>query len=319
MKYVIVGSGVFSNVYVTAIGNLPDSELVGCVSRSGRRPANAPDIECKPSLAEINADFDAVILTTPNGMHHVGAVEAARLGKHVLTEKPLDITVPAMDAMIGACEAAGVTLAVGYQQRMSPDNIALRGLFSSGALGRIYAADLSCKFWRDQAYYDSGAYRGGLALDGGGPFIQQACHKIDLYVWFFGMPVEVSSMLGTFAHDIEGEDHGAAILRHDNGMIGSIVASTVAWPGFPARLEVHCERGSLAIVDDQIVDWNIRGVDNPAWALRNASPPWTATSRQEAILSDFEEAVRQGRPPFVTAPSARQATELILRIYGRLA
>jgi predicted dehydrogenase len=318
MRYVIVGSGVFSNTWVSVLAAVPGCELVGCVSRSGKRPAKAAlDLECRPTLTEIAAPFDAVILTTPNGLHHVGAIEAAQLGKHVLTEKPLDITAAAMDAVISACEQAGVTLAVAYQQRMSPDNIALHGLLSSGALGRIYAVDLACKVWRDQAYYDSGVYRGGFALDGGGPFIQQACHKIDLYQWFFGMPSEVRSLLGTLAHDIEGEDHGVAILRHDNGMIGSIVASTVAYPGFPARFEVHGERGSFTVVDDNIIDWHIRDMPNPAWKLQHDGAPWTDTSRQQAILRDFEAAVCERRAPFVDAHSARRTTELVLRIYGR--
>ncbi|WP_319241396.1 Gfo/Idh/MocA family oxidoreductase [uncultured Propionivibrio sp.] len=323
MKYVMIGTGNIANTYLAAIGKLPDSQVVACVSRSGRRPTSAPDLPCAASLAEISVPFDAVIIGTPNGLHHQAAIEAARLGKHVLTEKPLDIHRATMDAMIDACRRAGVTLAVAYQRRTNPDNITLKRLFAQGAFGRVFAADLSCKFWRDQAYFDSGAYRGSWEGDGGGAFMQQACHNIDTYLWFFGMPAEVTSHVATFVHPIEVEDHGAALLKYENGMIGTIIASTAARPGLPARLEVHCEKGSFVTLDDRISYWAIDGIDNPASAAvpangNNAnSATITDTARHEDILRDFEAAVRDKRPPLIDAESARQTTELILRIYGR--
>lgn len=321
MRYVLIGSGNIANTYVAALAGVDGSELVACVSRSGRAPASAPAIECRTALADVQAPFDAVIVTTPNGLHHEGVLEAARLGKPVLTEKPLDITRDAMDAMIAACTRAGVTLAVAFQRRTHPDNLALKRLLDAGALGRIYGADLSCKFWRDQAYYDSAAYRGGWAVDGGGPFMQQACHNIDLYQWFFGMPDAVTALTGTFAHRIEAEDHGAALLRYGNGMIGTIVASTAARPGLPARLEVVCEKGVFVTLDDHIAYWEIDGVAHPGQGGPLAPAANVATlsdsSRHAAILLDFEAAVREGRPPLADAESARRTSELILQIYGR--
>jgi UDP-N-acetyl-2-amino-2-deoxyglucuronate dehydrogenase len=324
MRYAIVGSGNISNTYVRAFANVPGAELVACVSRSGRTPKEAPQLECKPSLDLVETPFDAVVITTPNGLHHISAIEAARLGKHVLTEKPLDITVQAMDKMMAACAEAGVLLAVAFQRRTNPDNMAIKKLLEAGALGRVFAADLSCRFWRDQAYYDSGDYRGGWAIDGGGPFIQQASHNIDNYIWLFGMPNQVASQLGTFMHDIEAEDHGAALLRHDNGMIGTIVASTCARPGYPARLEVICEKGSFTLLDDRIAVWNIDGIPNPASTVAARpddgarSAAVSDTSRHEAVIRDFEEAVHTGRRPLADAADGRRATELILQIYGKI-
>lgn len=321
MRYVLVGTGNISNTYVAAIKNLPGSEIVGCISRSGNRPSSAQHLESQKSLTDITSSFDAVIITTPNGTHHHAAIEAAALGKHVLTEKPLDISLEKMDAMIAACNKSGVVLATSYQRRTNPDNKTLHKLLSSNAFGRIYAADLSCKFWRDQKYYDSASYRGGWAIDGGGPFIQQACHNIDTYIWFFGMPTQVTSLLGTFAHDIEVEDHGAALLKYENGMIGTIVASTAARPGLPARLEVHCEKGTFVTLDDRIHYWEIDGIENPAYQGpsnngNNANSPLiTDTERHEDILRDFESAIATGSSPLIDAFSARQTTELILKIY----
>lgn len=320
MNFVIVGTGNISRTYFTAVGNLPGMKVVGFVSRDGRRPPDAADVEVASKLEDISAPFDAVILATPPGLHYEGAIEAARLRKHVLAEKPLDVSVAHMDAMISACREAGVKLGVSYQRRMSPDNQTLKRLLDDGALGRLFAADLSVKFYRDQAYYDSAPYRGTYAIDGGGPFMQQASHNIDLYTWFFGMPDEVAAKLGTFAHDIEVEDHGAAVLRHESGMIGTIIASTVARPGFPARLEIHAERGSLVMENDVITLWSIDRIENPstkpAGAIHSGSSvAVTDTFGHEAILKDFEQAVRENREPAVSGGSARLATELILRIY----
>lgn len=322
MKFVIVGTGNIARTYATAIAKLPMGEVAGYLSRGDRRPAYALSTsEVVRELEDMEAEFDAVILATPPGLHHAGAVAAARLSKHVLTEKPLDISMEHMDAMIDACRAAGVKLGVAYQRRMSPDNRAVKKLLDAGAFGRVYAADLSVKFWRDQAYYDSSPYRGTFEIDGGGPFLQQASHNIDIYTWFFGMPDRVVSMLGTFAHDIEVEDHGACLLRHEDGMIGTIVASTAARPGFPGRLEIHAEHGSVVLENDIITHWAVDDVENPstkpAGAIHTgASAAVTDTAGHEAILLDFMEALRDDREPVVNGESARLATELILRIYA---
>jgi UDP-N-acetyl-2-amino-2-deoxyglucuronate dehydrogenase len=324
MRFVIAGTGNISRTYHTVISKLPGTEVVGFVSRRGNRPAYLPSdvaVETATELDDLTVDYEAVVLATPNGLHRDGAVAAARLGKHVLTEKPLEVSLERMDAMIGACRRADVRLGVAYQRRMSPDNRALKALLDDGRLGRLYAADLSVKFFRDQAYYDSAPYRGTWEIDGGGAFTQQASHNVDLYCWFFGMPERVVSMWGTLGHDVEVEDHGVALLRHADGMIGSIIASTVARPGFPARLEVHAERGSIVLENDVITTWEADGLENPSTPPSGvihsgATVAVTDTAGHEAVVSDFVQAVRERRDPAIPGESARLATELILKIYG---
>ena len=332
MRFVIVGTGNIARTYLAAADRIPDVEVVGFVSRSHRRSVEPEGSGGRPvyigggsewarSLDDVQGDFEAVILATPPGLHHEGAAAAAFLGKHVLTEKPLDVTAAHMDAMIETCRRQGVKLGVAYQRRMSPDNQVMKTLLDRRALGRLYAADLHVKFWRDQAYYDNAPYRGTFAIDGGGPFVQQASHNIDLYTWFFGMPTRVMSMLGTFAHDIEVEDHGACLLRHDDGMIGTIVASTAARPGFAPRLEIHAERGSVVMENDVITRWDVDGIENPSRPPDGAihsgeSVAVTDTAGHEAILQDFIDAIREDREPAVTGESARMASDLILRIYA---
>lgn len=323
-KFVVMGSGNITGTYIRAVQHLPGIEIVGIVSRSGRRPAAVPEgspIMVAPSLDELSCAYDAVILATPNGLHHAGASEAAARGKHVLSEKSLDVTEEAMDTMIRACRDHGVKLGVMYQRRMSPDNIAVKDLLAAGALGRVYAADLYVKYYRDQAYYDSAPYRGSRDLDGGGPFMQQGSHNIDIYCWFFGKPEKVVSVLDTLAHRMESEDHGVALLRYADGMIGSITCSTLAAPGFPARLEIHAAKGSVIMENDAITTWAVTGVPNPSRAGKMkvhsgaASAAVSDTAGHEAIIRDFVAAVNEGRDPVVTGESARVATELVLEIY----
>ena len=177
------------------------------------------------------------------------------------------------------------------------------------------------KFFRDQAYYDSADYRGTRDVDGGGPFIQQAVHNLDIYCWFFGVPEKVVSVLGTFCHEVDVEDHGAALLKHGSGMIGTIVASTAARPGFPARLDIHAEVGSIVMENDGITVWEVDGIDNPSrqpdFKVHSgaASASVSDTAGHEAIIRDFVDAVREDRAPAVTGESARMATELVLQIY----
>lgn len=321
-RFVIVGSGNICRTYLKAISRQPALAIAGVVSRSGRRPEDLPPgAGVFPTLAAVDVPFDAVVLTTPNGLHHQGAIEAAALSKHVLTEKVLDISREAMDRMMQACGAAGVKLAVTYQRRMSPDNRAIKQLLDAGRLGRVFAADMQVKFWRDAAYYKSGAYRGTVAVDGGGAFTQQAAHNADLLCWFFGLPARVVSLCDRFVHDIEVEDHGAALLHYPNGMIATFTASTACKPGFPTRFELHTSCGSIITENDRITHWSIADVPNPAERTFDVhdgatSAAVTDTAGHEAILCDFAEAVRVGREPMVPAESGRLASDLILQIYG---
>jgi predicted dehydrogenase len=151
--------------------------------------------------------------------------------------------------------------------------------------------------------------------------MMQACHNLDVYTWFFGKPTKVVSMLDTFGHDVEIEDHGAALMRHDNGMIGTVVSSTATRPGFAGRLEVHTEKGSFTLTDNVVSDWQVDGVDNPTdpdfvYTHDGAtSATVTDTLAHQKILRDFEACIKTGATPIASGESARLTTELILDIY----
>ena len=322
-KFVIIGSGNIANTYITAIGNIKNAEVIGLVSTKIKLPTGFSLLPSYSSLKEIDVDFDAVIICTPNGLHHVSAIEAAKLGKHVLCEKPIDISLEAIDKMIKACKENNVKLGVAYQRRFSADNPAVKALIDKNEIGSIFSVDLSVKNYRDDSYYNSAAYRGTYKIDGGGPFIQQASHYIDLYYWYFGKPVKLVSKLGTFAHDIEVEDHGAAICLHNSGMIGTITASTATKPGFPAKLEIYTNKGYLVMENDVITQWQIDGIKNPSLQKPDtnkhtgaSSAKVSDTSNHELVIKDFIDSIKLDKDPLITGESARNATEIILEIYN---
>jgi UDP-N-acetyl-2-amino-2-deoxyglucuronate dehydrogenase len=322
IKFVIIGSGNIANTYLTAVQHIGNAQVVGLVSKKNNKLPNFAHLRAFQSLQEVDLDFDAVIICTPNAYHHVSAIGAANIGKHVLCEKPIDISLESIDRMIQACKENKVKLGVAYQRRFSSDNPIIKKLIDENQLGRIFSVDLAVKNYRDDQYYNSAAYRGTYQIDGGGPFIQQASHYIDLYYWYFGKPAKLVSKLATFVHDIEVEDHGAVICLHDSGMIGTITASTATKPGFPAKMEIYSSKGYVVLENDVITHWEIEGLENPSPQNpdRNkhtgaASPFVNDTANHELIIKDFIESIQTGREPLITGESARNATEIILDIY----
>lgn len=320
MRFAILGSGNITNTYISAFKNIAGAEAVAIISRDPSSvKSNVPAFS---SLSEVNIDFDAVIICTPNGLHHVGAIQASEMGKHVLCEKPIDIAIDSIDKMIDSCNKNNVKLGVAYQRRMSSDNPIIKQMLDSGKLGKIFSVDLSVKNYRDDIYYNSAEYRGTYQLDGGGPFIQQASHYIDLYNWFFGRPEKLISKLGTFVHELEVEDHGSVICSHNNGMIGTITASTATKPGFPAKLEIYSDTGYLFMENDIITEWGIEGIENPSISSYINSHTGSSThlvndtKNHEAIITDFISSVKKNRDPLVDGESAKITTEIILDIYN---
>ena len=322
IKFIIVGSGNIANTYISALEKIENAEIVGVVSRNLNKPSKYPTIKSFRSIDDISTSFDAVIICTPNGLHHISSIEAAKLKKHVLCEKPIDISIESIDKMIFACKENNVKLAVAFQRRFSSDNPIVKKLIGENKLGKIFSVDLSIKNYRDDNYYNSSEYRGTFSIDGGGPFIQQASHYIDLYYWFFGKPDKLVSKLNTFIHNIEVEDHGAVICSHKNGMISTITASTATRPGFPAKMEIYTDKGYLILENDVITHWEIDGIQNPSKNSSQNKHTGAATAlvddttNHEFIINDFIMSIHEDREPLINGDSAKNATELILEIYN---
>ncbi len=203
--------------------------------------------------------LDVVCVCTPSGAHQDPAVKAAQAGKHVVVEKPLEITLERCDAIIQACDKAGVRLCTIFPSRFTPANLDLKAAIDTGRFGRLTLGDTYVKWWRTQEYYDSGGWRGTWDLDGGGALMNQAIHNVDLLYWLMGDVDSIQAMTATLAHErIEVEDTAVACLRFQNGALGVIEAATSAYPGLLKRTEIHGDRGSARVEQDDITLWDFQ-------------------------------------------------------------
>ena len=316
MKFAVVGAGVIGTTHVRLITSLPgQAELVAVVDVEADRAAalsgeygGDPMTELEKACAR--PDIDAVSICLPSGMHADAAITALRAGKHVIVEKPIDVTLAAADRLIDAEQETGLTVAVISQRRFQPAPVFVHQAVADGRFGRITTGIAESAFWRSQEYYDSGGWRGTVELDGGGALMNQGIHVVDLLLWMLGKPVEVQAYSGLLAHErIDVEDTVAATVRFSSGAIGSIVATTSAYPGRPVRLSVYGDRGSAVIEDDDLVAFDTAD-DQPSAELGGS----VADAHRDQYV-DFIEAVRDGRPPAIGTRDARRALEVVLGVY----
>jgi predicted dehydrogenase len=326
---------MIAEYHTRAINEIEGAQVVAAWSR---HPANGEKIaRLAAGGCAIYDDLDAMLahpgldvvcVCTPSGAHRDPAVRAAQSGKHVVVEKPLEITLARCDAIIAACDAAGVRLCTIFPSRFSPANVRLKEAIATGRFGRLTLGDTYVKWWRTQEYYDSGGWRGTWELDGGGALMNQAIHNVDLLYWLMGDVASVTAMTATLAHvRIEVEDTAAAALRFAGGALGVIEAATSAYPGLLKRTEIHGDRGSARVEQDDITLWEFQErvhSDNEVLAAMAAQTGFKAgASDPRGIthaghrdqLSDFLLAIDHGRAPAVDGREGRKSVEIIRAIY----
>lgn len=343
LRFAVVGCGVIGRVHARSIARAGDATLtvtVDPVAAAAGELADEYDAVAVPSLEEalLRADVDAVAICTPSGSHAELAVRALEAGKHVVVEKPLDVSAEAASKLNAAVAAGDRTVTVISQHRFDASSEAVRQAVREGRFGSLTSGVASVAWWRSQSYYDSGDWRGTWSLDGGGALMNQAIHTIDLLVWMMGRPVEVTAYANLLAHDgIEVEDTAVAVVRFESGALGVIHGTTAAYPGLTARVQVHGSKGSAIIDDDRLAYFHAAPADDPVTApaygtgasgnqaslvLPRAEPglaagadPTALSDAHDRQYADFLDAVRHGRPPRVTVASATTTLQVILAIY----
>jgi UDP-N-acetyl-2-amino-2-deoxyglucuronate dehydrogenase len=325
----IAGTGVIAAMHAAAIARLPGARLVAVtdvVPEAAASFAAARGAAAEPGLDALlaRADVDVVCVCVPSGLHAEVGVRAAQAGKHLVVEKPIDVTLAAADRLIEAARAGGVALTVISQHRFDPGLVELKRLLDEGALGRLVLGEASTKWYRTQAYYDSAGWRGTWALDGGS-LMNQGVHYADLLRWCMGPVREVTAVCATQAHQIEAEDTALAIVRFGSGAVGTIVSSTAAYPGFPQRLEVTGTDGTVIVEDGQIVRRAV-GPSSPAasdsvtgsggpGAGAAADPVAIDVAAHAAQIADLLAAIDEGREPAVGGDAGREALEIVCAVY----
>ena len=329
----IVGCGVIAPTHANAIAGLPGAHLVAVtdiVPEKAKAFAEERGVAWEADLDALLArrDIDVVSICVPSGLHADIGARAARAGKHLVVEKPIDVTVAAADRLLDAAASAGVLLTVISQHRFDAGPRRLRELVDEGRLGRLILGDAIIKWYRSQGYYESGDWRGTWALDGGGALMNQGVHVVDLLCWIMGPVQEVTALCVTHAHTIEVEDVALALLRFRSGAVGLLQATTATYPGFPERLEISGTGGSVIVeagelrvaelVDEKgdVGAYGGRpGTSAPAGATAAADPAALAGAAHQAQLADFLTALDGDGRPLVTGEQARANVAVIRAVY----
>ena len=329
----VVGCGMISNFHAKAIQHVRGAKIVACFNvnaPAADKYAAANNCTAYHKLNDLLADpsVNVVTVCTPSGAHREPAVAAANAGKHVVVEKPLEITLKRCDAIIDACRRNNVKLCTIFPSRFSPANRALKQAIDDQRFGRLTLGDAYTKWWRSQEYYDSSGWRGTWELDGGGAYMNQAIHSVDLLYSLMGDVAEVTGVTDTLAHQrIEVEDVGVATLRFKNGALGVIEATTAAYPGLSKKIEIHGTKGTVIVENDDLLLWEFAKKSRKDATIRKRCAPkgggGSGASDPAAIsytghreqLKDFIQAIQTGGRPLVDGEEGRKSVEIILAIY----
>jgi predicted dehydrogenase len=337
VRFAIVGLGVVGGRHVQAFAGArsPDfclaaaAELKADLAAQWRRKLDVPVFWDVDELIDSGL-CDAVLIAVPHCWHPYLAIRAARAGLHVLSEKPLAVTVGPARAMIDECRKHKVALGAMLQDRTLGVYARMKQMIDAGRLGRIWRISLVCTRWyRTQAYYDSGAWRGTWDGEGGGILINQACHALDIFQWLAGMPDRVMCSLATRIHRIEVENTAEAVFHYADGCMGHFYVSTAQEPALD-RIEVFGDKGTLVaekgrlrfgklaspisrhIRTCKIAEADIARID-AAW--RDVKLPQRPGGRHLDVIRAFARHILHGEPMVATGAEAINELELSNAMY----
>lgn len=325
----LVGTGMSGGFMAKELEHVEGGELVAVCSRNEANVRGFAETHGAGHwftdyrrLVE-HEDVDVVIVSLPTGLHADVTIAASHAGKHALVEKPLEINLERADRMIGVSRANNTKLGVIFQMRFGSVARALKEAVDSGRLGRVFLADAVDKSSRTAAYYDSAAWRGTRALEGGGCLMTQSIHIIDLLQYMMGPVRSVMARVATQVHDIEVEDTATAVVNFESGAIGIIESTSSVPTALKSRLELHGERGTVVANAqyDKFLLWDVEGDEGrveveESFELTDIDDPWAyPQTRHRVQLQDMVDAIREDRDPVLTGEDARVSLAIIMAIY----
>jgi UDP-N-acetyl-2-amino-2-deoxyglucuronate dehydrogenase len=329
----IVGTGLIGGFHARAIGMVEGARFIGATDLRAdalQKFASQHGGKAFPTLADMlkDPDVDVVIICTPSGAHMEPALQAIEAGRHVIIEKPVEVTLARCDAIIEAAVRKNVRTGGIFQSRTLAGSQALKKAVDEGRFGRLTVGDAYVKWFRTQQYYDSIPWRGTMKMDGGGALMNQAIHAIDLLQWLMGPVSEVAAFKGILGHDrIEVEDTAVAALLFANGAMGVIEGSTAIHPGFLKRIEISGTKGSAVLEEEAIKTWAFVDAKPEDDDIRQrlgaagssgggaADPAAIDVRPHAAQIRNFVEALDGKASLLVDAAEGRKAVEIILAIY----
>lgn len=330
----VIGTGMIAAFHAKALQAIPSARLVASYdSRTGAATSFASSYGGRSydSLEKFLADPELRVVTicTPSGLHLEPALAAIEAGKHVIVEKPMEITLERCDRMIEAAAKKGVQLAGIFPSRFHDVSRVIKAQIDAGRFGRLSLGDAYVKWFRSDEYYRSSNWKGTWKYDGGGALMNQSIHAIDLLQWFMGPVESVQSCAATIGHEgIEVEDTAVAVLRYANGALGVIEGSTAVYPGFLKRIEISGTTGSVIMEEEDITTWNFAEAQPDDEAIcrkfANTTVSGGGASDPSAIgyhghqrqFEDFLRVLESGKgKPLVDGIEARKAVAIIVAIY----
>ena len=329
----IIGLGLIADFHARAIQEMRGGKLVACCSRSQEKADRfAEKYQCKgySSLEQFlgHPGLDIVTICTPSGAHLKPALAVAAAGKHLIVEKPLEITLSRCDQIIRTCEENGVKLSGIFESRFFKLTSIIKKALDQGRFGQMVLCDAYIKWYRSQEYYNKGGWRGSWKLDGGGALMNQSIHAVDLLRYFAGEVEEIQAYTETIGHQgIEVEDNAIALLRFRSGALGVIEGSTSVYPGFLKRIEISGTQGSVIMEEEDLKAWCFKKELLEDRKIRKqffsrtksgggASDPGAIDFRgHQYQFENMVEAIKNNNEPLVNGYEARKAVEIILGIY----
>jgi UDP-N-acetyl-2-amino-2-deoxyglucuronate dehydrogenase len=325
IRIALVGCGRIAKNHFDAIAKIDDLRLVAVCDVIESRAREAGEQQGVPWFTSYEAMLaqvpsDAVVIATPSGLHPQHGIMAAKAGRHVISEKPMGISLAAADALVQACDDNHVHLFVVKQNRLNPAIVMLKRAIDRGRFGRIYMANCTVRWTRPQEYYDQAPWRGTWEFDGGA-FMNQASHYVDLIQWLIGPVESVMAKTATMARRIEAEDSGVAILKFRSGAIGTIEVSMLTFPkNLEGSITVLGEKGTVKIggtAVNKVEHWTFADYDDDDKLIEQATtnPPTVYGFGHEAYYRNVVSVLRGEARPDTDGRAGRKSLELILGIY----
>ncbi|MCX7796421.1 MAG: Gfo/Idh/MocA family oxidoreductase [bacterium] len=330
----IIGCGAIANIHAKAIKSIEIAELRAVADVNIDSACNLAQ---RYQVEKFYGDYrellkddsiEIVNICTPSGLRAEIAIDCARAGKHIIAEKPIEVTLERIDKMIEECEKNDVALAGIFNNRYNKNYRIVYDMIKKGRFGNLILGDVYVKWYRDKEYYTRSSWRGTWRFDGGGALMNQSIHFIDLLQWYMGPVESIKAYTTQAVHKyIETEDLGVAIIRFKNGALGVIEGSTALYPGLHDRIEIHGENGSILIENSKILRWEFRDKDPideeiirnkglETFELGSSRDPMEIPYElHKREIEDIINSLREGKKPLIDGYEARKAVEIILAIY----
>jgi UDP-N-acetyl-2-amino-2-deoxyglucuronate dehydrogenase len=326
----IIGAGLIADFHAQAIQSLGNARLVGiCGSNSDKARRLAEKYNCKAfkDLTELlsQGEIEIVTIATPSGAHMEPTIEAALHGKHVICEKPMEISLERIDKMIEAHAKAGTSLGGIFNYRFNNAVRVLKGAIENARFGNISFASVQVPWWRSDDYYKH-SWHGTLELDGGGALMNQSIHMIDLLQHLMGPIHSLQAYSATLGHSIEVEDTATAILKFKNNSLGAIFGTTASFPGQSRSLMITGTEGTVIMVENSFKVWQFANQTEADIQILNkykgiegeggvSDPAAISFESHAENFKAFIESIESGTPFEIDGLEARKAVEIVLSLY----